>query len=113
VEAVQFDGGAAPAAVGAALQTEGHGPDPFPGGDGRADLDGVRPGRVEVAGAQDGACPRGPEGRSRGELDELLVRLSDRLSEHPVDRPLAAEDGEEAFGEESVRREGAGRYGAA
>ena len=89
---------------------------------GRRPVPGGRPSRGAVAGGDageglrraaarggsrgsgdDGAGCRGSQRGARGEPAELVVGLADGVAEHPVDRALAAEDGQQAFGEPVVR----------
>ncbi len=51
-----------------------------------------------------GRLPRAaPSGVLGGQFGELVVCLADGVSEHPVHRALAAQDGEQPFGEPLVR----------
>lgn len=93
---------AAPAEVRGLFQAEGHRADLVSRRDDRPRLDYSRAGVEAPAGADHRGGVAGAEWGGRGQVDELVVGLADRLAQHRVDRAQAAEDREQLFREALV-----------
>ena len=93
--AVQLHGRAAPAAVVAEFEPEGHGPLPVAGDDARESLDDPVAGRLPRASSTAGLvrfAPRGRSGAYEASPDNSLVGRGRVWRSMTVHRPLPAED---------------------